>query len=223
MADADSGPNADTVLLDVDGTLIDSNYWHVAAWQQAFEDYGHWQAAWRIHSFVGMGGDKLVAAVAGDEVERKSGDQLRSAWKEHYDGMISSVRPFPGASELVRELKRRHLTVVLASSGNPEHLEVARKLLDVDDAIDAITTAEDVEASKPSGDLFQLGLDKAGGRSAIVIGDTPWDIEAAGQVPAPVIALRCGGFSERSLLDGGAWKVFDDPADLLAQLGRALS
>jgi len=212
----------DTVLLDVDGTLIDSNYWHTVAWQQAFADSGVWQPAWRIHTAIGMGGDRLIAAVAGDTVEAELGDTLRAAWKKAYEEFLPNVKPFPKAAELITELKRRGLTVVLASSGNPDHLAVARKLLDADDAIDAVTTGEDADSSKPSGELFQIALGRGGGRRAVVIGDSPWDIRAAADLPAPVLALACGGSSRDSLTTEGALAVFDDPADLLDHLDDLL-
>ncbi len=215
-----SDDRPDTVLLDVDGTLIDSNYWLVVAWQQAFSDAGAWQPGWRIHTAVGMGGDRLVAAVAGDEVEERLGDDVRAAWKKRYDQLLLNVGAFPGATDLLKELKSRGFTVVLASSGNPDHLKVARGLLDADDVIDAVTTGEDAESSKPSGELFQVALRNAGGQRAVVIGDTPWDAQAAADVPAPVIGVRCGGFPASSLTDAGAESIFDGPADLLKNLDR---
>ena len=212
----------DTVLLDVDGTLIDSNYWHVVAWQLAFSETGAWQPGWRIHTAIGMGGDRLVAAVAGDSVEERLGDDVRAAWKRHYDQLISNVGAFPGATDLVNEFKARDFTVVLASSGNPDHLKIARDLLDADDAIDGVTSGEDAESSKPSGALFQVALRKARGQRAIVIGDTPWDAQAAADLPAPLIALRCGGFPDQALTEAGAGTIFDDPADLLDKLDRTV-
>jgi HAD superfamily hydrolase (TIGR01549 family) len=210
----------DTVLLDVDGTLIDSNPWHVAAWQQAFAELGHRQPAWRIQQFIGMGGDRLVGAVAGDDVEDAVGDDARSLWKERYDGLIENVRPLPGAADLVRALKERGFRVVLASSGKPDHLEYARKHLGVDHLLDGVTTGDDVDSTKPSGELFRLALESAGGRDAVVVGDTPWDVRAAQDVDAPTIGVRCGGFDPSTLLGAGAVAVFDDPADLTAALDR---
>lgn len=212
----------DTVLLDVDGTLIDSNYWHVTAWQQAFAEAGAWQPAWRLHSCIGMGGDRLVAAVAGDDLEERLGDTVRASWKRIYDRMLPNVHAFRHASELIAELKRRGFRVVLASSGNPDHLDYAQRLLGQQDLIDAVTTGEDVESTKPSGELFKQALSKAGGERGVVIGDTPWDGEAAADLDAPVIGVRCGGFSAQALTGSGASVVFDDPSDLLAHLGQTL-
>jgi HAD superfamily hydrolase (TIGR01549 family) len=205
----------DTVLFDVDGTLVDSNYWHTAAWQQAFTEVDRWQAGWRIHARIGMGGDRLVAAVAGDEVEWELGDTLRKRWKELYDGLIPNVHLLPGAAELIREVKCRGRKVGLASSGKPEHLEYALRLLDVDDVLDAVTSADDVQASKPAGDLFGLALKQAGGEHGVVIGDSPWDVQAAKDVGMPAVGLRCGGFSDEQLRAAGAVALFDDPADAI--------
>jgi HAD superfamily hydrolase (TIGR01509 family) len=212
----------DTVLLDVDGTLVDSNYWHTIAWQLAFAGIGEPQSAWRLHDRIGMGGDRLVAAVAGDRVEQEHGDELRKAWKDRYDDLLDHVQPLPGAADLIRELKRRGLAVALASSGRPDHLEHARARLGVDDCLDAVTTGDDVDSSKPAGDIFALALERAGGDSALVVGDSPWDVEAGHKLPAPVITLRSGGFGESRLREAGASEVFDDPADLLAGLERLL-
>jgi len=220
--DADSGSwvgaMADTVLLDVDGTLVDSNYWHTAAWQQAFAEVERWQPSWRIHARIGMGGDRLVAAVAGDEVEQRLGETLRKRWKELYDELLPNVRALPGSAELIGELKRRGLKVVLASSGKPDHLEHARSLLGVDELLDGVTTGDDVESTKPAGDLFALALDRAGGRDGVVIGDTPWDAKAATDVGMQAIGLRCGGFSGGHLRAAGAIAVLDDPADVIEHI-----
>jgi HAD superfamily hydrolase (TIGR01549 family) len=208
----------DTLLLDVDGTLVDSNYWHVAAWQQAFAEVDRWQPSWRVHAAIGMGGDRLVAAVAGDEVERQFGDALRKRWKESYDELLPNVRTLPGAAELIREVKRRGLKVVLASSGKADHLEHARRLLDVDDLVDAATSADDVRSSKPAGDLFAVALDKVGGRDGVVVGDSPWDARAAADVGMLCVGLRSGGFAEEQLRSAGAIVVLDDPADVIEHI-----
>jgi HAD superfamily hydrolase (TIGR01549 family) len=208
----------DTLLLDVDGTLVDSNYWHIAAWQQAFAEIERWQPSWRLHTAIGMGGDRLVTAVAGDGIEHQFGDVLRKRWKERYDELLPNVRVLPGAAELIREAKRRGLKVVLASSGAPDHLEHARQLLDVDDLVDAATSAEDVRSSKPAGDLFGLALERVGGRDGVVVGDSPWDAKAAKGVGMPCVGLRSGGFGDEELRAAGAVVVLDDPADVIEHI-----
>jgi HAD superfamily hydrolase (TIGR01549 family) len=212
----------DTVLLDVDGTLIDSNYWHVVSWQRAFTQVGAPQQDWRLHAAIGMGGDRLVTEVAGEDAEKAHGDAARDLWKRYYDEYITEVLPFPRAADLLHALKERGLNVVLASSGKPDHLEFARKLLASDDVIDAVTQGDDVDTSKPAGDLFSLALDRVGGRKAFVIGDAPWDVKAAASIPLPTVCLRSGGFAEETLLAAGAKAVYDDAADLLAHLDDAI-
>ncbi len=126
-------PRHDTVLLDVDGTLVDTTYHHALAWARAFRSLDVDVALWEVHRAIGMGGDKLVAAVAGDEVEQRHGDELRQRWQEEYEPLRAEVRPLPGATELVRLLKDRGFRVALASSGKPEHTDQAVELLGIGD------------------------------------------------------------------------------------------
>jgi phosphoglycolate phosphatase-like HAD superfamily hydrolase len=209
----------DTALLDVDGTLVDSNYQHVVAWRQAFALHGVQVPAARIHAAVGMGGDRLVAAVAGEEVEERHGDAVRAAWEAGYDALLDQVRPLPGAAELVRECARRGLKVVLASSGKAKHLKAARALLDVDDCLAATTTSDDVDSSKPAGDIFSVALQAAGGQRGVVVGDTPWDARAADAVHMPCLLVRTGGFCDEALRrEHPVVGLFDTAADLVAGL-----
>lgn len=210
----------DTVLLDVDGTLVDSNYHHVVAWRNAFAQHEVDVPAARIHRCVGMGGDRLVAAAAGEEVERRVGDDVRAAWEAGYDALLEEVRPLPGAADLVRECARRGFNVVLASSGKAKHLDAARQLLDVDSYVDAVTTSDDVDSSKPAGDIFVVALRRVGGSAGVVVGDTPWDAKAAEAVGAPCVLLRTGGFCDEDLRrEHPVVGLYDTPADLVADLG----
>ena len=199
----------DTALVDVDGTLVDSNYQHVIAWQRAFRDNGLTVPAYHIHRAVGMGGDHLVPALAGDEVERNAGDQLRDAWRRHFDPLLDEVSAVPGATELLRMLHDAGLRVALASSSPAEHLDRYLALLDPGDAIDAVTTADDVASTKPAPDILEVALRKVDGSEAIVIGDSTWDCEAALRLRARPIAVRTGGFSREELLEAGALDVHD--------------
>src|SRR6478609_7247759 len=160
-------PRHDTVLLDVDGTVVDTTYHHALAWARAFRSLDVDVALWEVHRAIGMGGDKLVAAVAGDEVEQRHGDELRQRWEEEYEPLRDEVRPLPGATELVRLLKDRGFRVALASSGKPEHTDQAVELLGIGDLVDAVTTSEETDASKPEPSIPQLALEKAGGTSAL--------------------------------------------------------
>src|SRR5512133_563159 len=131
----------DTVLFDIDGTLLDSNYHHALAWSRAFQRHGLSVAVWDIHRHIGMGGDRLVAAVAGDEAEKQHGDDLRDAWEQEFDRIAEETRPLAGARELLAELGRRGLAVVLASSGIPRHTQRAAGLLHADEHADAATSS----------------------------------------------------------------------------------
>jgi len=212
----------DTVLLDVDGTLVDSTYHHALAWHRAFASHDVRQPVWRIHRAIGMGGDRLVAAVAGDDVEDRLGDALREAWEAAYEPLRREVRTLPGAADLVRTLKEEGFRVALASSGKPEHTEQAVEMLGVEDLLDAVTTSEDADSSKPAPDIFRIALQMAGGTAAVVVGDSVHDIDAAKGLGAPCVAVRTGGFGVAELEEAGAVLVVDGPGDLLRADWRAL-
>lgn len=206
----------DAVLLDIDGTLIDSTYHHALAWQRAFDTVGVSVPLWRIHRSVGMGGDKLVAEVAGESVEERHGDELRDRWREEYAAIRHEVDPLPGASDLVHDLAGRGLAVALASSGDPEFAREAVATLGIGAEIAALTTAEDAEDSKPDPDLVRTTLARLPGvRRAVLVGDTPYDVESAGRAGLGCLGLRSGGYSEAELVEAGALLVVDSPADLL--------
>ena len=196
-------------ILDVDGTLVDTNYHHALAWYRAFRDRGIVVPLWRLHRHVGMGGDKFIAAVAGDEVEERFGDELRSRWQAFFNELLPEVQPLAGARSLIVDLKEQGRTVVLASSAIQEHLDVFLDKLQARDLVDGWTTKDDVGASKPDPDLVQAALEQAGTDDAVMVGDTPWDCEAAAQANVPTVAVLTGGYSEQELRDAGAVSVFD--------------
>lgn len=211
-----STPQRDAaVLFDVDGTLVDSTYHHAVAWQRAFDRHELHFPLWRIHRTVGMGGDKLVGAVAGDDVEERLGDDLRDAWQQEYAELEAEVDPLPGAHDLVAALVADGWTVALASSGEPEFARHAVEALGVGDDIALLTTNDDVEASKPEPDLLQVTLGKLGVSRAVMVGDTPYDVEAATKAGLACVTLRSGGFGEAELREAGAVVVAEVPADLL--------
>lgn len=205
-------------ILDIDGTLVDTNYQHTVAWYRAFGKFGYEPAAWRIHRHIGMGGDQLVEAVGGKDAEREHGDEIREAEKAFYAELIDETRPFDGARELIAELKRRAHTVVLASSAHGEDVEQYVDDLDVRDLVDDWTTSADVESTKPEPDLVAVALRKAGELSAVMVGDTVWDIEAAARAEVKTIALLTGGFGEAELRKAGAVDVFESPRALCEDL-----
>ncbi len=219
-----SGTSRQIAVLDVDGTLVDTNYQHALAWYRAFRALGETYPIWRIHRLIGMGGDQLVSALGGDEVEARIGDQARERWVEEFDRMMEETALLPGARELVVALKERGHRVVLASSGKPHHVDRALDLLDARDLADAWTTSEDVENTKPAPDLLQVALKKLGepvDAPAVVIGDSVYDVEAAKNAGMPAIVVRSGGFGDDELRDAGAIGIYDTPADLVAALDDA--
>lgn len=214
-------PTHDTVILDVDGTLADTNYLHTLAWARAFARADLHPPMWQLHRAIGMGGDKLVAAVAGDGVEQEHGDGLREAWEEEYAELLPEVRLLPGARDLVLALAERGLTVVLASSGKEQFTQHVLDLLDLPEgALAAQASSDEAEESKPEPDVLEVALDKVGQGSALLVGDTPYDISAAAKVGAPCAAVLTGGFGEEELSRAGAVIVVDSPAALAALPAR---
>ena len=213
----------DTVVLDVDGTLVDSNYHHTLAWWRALRDEGYDVPAWRIHRAVGMGGDRLVAAVAGEDVERSAGDRVREAWEKHYDAVLDEIQPLPGATDLLRALRDRGFRVALASSGIPRHTRHAVEVLDADDAATTTTTSEDADESKPDPELLQVALEHAEAARAVLVGDSVWDVESGIEAGIPVIGLLSGGFGRDELQAAGAVLVCEDVEELTRRLEELLA
>jgi HAD superfamily hydrolase (TIGR01549 family) len=211
-----SGPAA---ILDIDGTLVDSNYQHAIAWYRALRQHGHVLPIWRIHRHIGMGGDQLVGALCGDEVEEREGDDIRDAEKALYMALIDEVQPLAGAHELIEDLKRVGRTIVLASSAKPDEVEHYLDLLDARGLADAWTTSGDVENTKPEPDLVHAALEHAGTDSAVMVGDSTWDCEAARRAGVQTVAVLTGGFSDQELREAGAVAVYHS----IEELRRSLS
>jgi HAD superfamily hydrolase (TIGR01549 family) len=201
-------------ILDVDGTLVDTNYHHAIAWYRALRQHGVIVPIWRIHRHIGMGGDQLVEAVAGAGAEREHGDEIRDAEKALYLAMIEEVQPFEGARELIAELGGRADKVVLASSAKSDEVDHYLDLLDARDLVDDWTTSADVDETKPQPDLVRSALGKVGADEGLLIGDTVWDVEAASRAAVSTVAVLTGGFSEAELRDAGAVAVFESIAEL---------
>ncbi len=204
-------------LIDIDGTLVDSNYQHVTSWNHAFRAHGIVIPMWTLHRAVGMGGDRLVAEVAGTEVEDTLGDALRDRHREAFRAEISGVAPLPGAERLVTGLVTAGHRVVLCSSADAEEVETYVRLLGLRDIV-AWTTSADVSATKPAPELVRAALDRVGGGPAVMIGDTVWDVEAAGHLHIPTIGVLSGGISAADLEEAGAIGVFRDAAELMDHL-----
>jgi HAD superfamily hydrolase (TIGR01549 family) len=205
-------------LLDLDGTLVDSNYQHALAWYRAFRRHEIVLPIWRIHRHIGMGGDQLVAAITDQDVEQRLGDSLRAPAAEEFAPLRGECAPLAGAKDLIVELKRRDSSVLLASSSSEEDLEFFLELLDVKELVDGWTSKSDVERSKPDPDVVHAALEKAGTRDAVMIGDSRWDIEAASNAGLPTLALITGGWSEHELRQFGAASVYESLEALRAAL-----
>jgi HAD superfamily hydrolase (TIGR01549 family) len=209
------------VILDVDGTLVDTNYHHAIAWYRAFRRHFITPPVWRIHRHIGMGGDQLVAAVAGDDVEERAGDRIREAESELYRELIGEVQAMEGSRELIVDLKEAGSVVVLASSAKDWEVEHYIELLDAAEIVDDWTTSADVESTKPEPDLIKAALDKADtDGEAMLIGDTVWDVEAAKRAGVETLAVLTGGFSEQELRDAGAKAVYTSVEELRKSLVR---
>ena len=213
---------AQAVILDIDGTLVDTNYQHVIAWDRAFYRHGVELPIWRIHRAIGKGGDQIVSDLAGEGVEKASGDAIRESEGEAYGDLIEEVRPLEGAREFIAELKRRDVTVVLASSAKEDEVERYLDLLEVRELADDWTTSADVEATKPQPDLVEAALEKAGTREALMVGDTVWDIKAAERAGIATIAVLSGGFGADELREAGAVAIYESVAELAGDLDSAL-
>lgn len=203
------------VLLDVDGTLVDSNYFHVLAWFRAFRRGQRVAQLTAIHRLVGMGADQLVARLTGGQDE-----QLEAWWKEEFGELRGEILPTPGAGDLVRTLSERGAATVYATSGQPQDVEVLRQVIGADDWVNAVVNSSEVEGSKPAPDIFELALRRVGvgAEQAIVVGDTVWDVEAAMACGLGCVGLTTGGISRAELSAAGAVAVYDSPEHLLTTL-----
>ncbi|MDX6601732.1 MAG: hypothetical protein QOF13_934 [Solirubrobacterales bacterium] len=217
---------ATTVILDVDGTLVDTNYHHTLAWHRALRAYGHSAQMWRVHRHIGMGGDQIIGALIGDDAAERDGEAIRAAEAEAYEALIDEVEPMAGARELVRELcEDEALSVVLASSAREEEIDHYLDLLEARELVDAWTTSADVERTKPSPDLVHAALEKSDADGpALMVGDSVWDVKAASAAKLPTLAVLTGGFSEAELREAGAVAVVEElgriakPRSLVASL-----
>ena len=205
-------------VLDVDGTLVDTNYHHAIAWYRAFREHGLTLPVWRIHRHIGMGGDQLVAAVAGQRVEDRQGDSIRAAETALYADLIGEVQPFADARRLMELLRDRGHRLVLASSGKHDEVDHYLDLLDARDLLEAWTTSADVERTKPDPDLVVTAVKKVGGGDAVLVGDSTFDCEAANRAGVRTVAVLTGGFSAQELREAGAVAVLESLTELCQRL-----
>ncbi|MEU1622359.1 HAD family hydrolase [Streptomyces sp. NPDC005722] len=207
-------------LFDMDGTLVDTNYLHVVSWWEAFRQAGHVVSMANIHRCIGMGSDHLLERLLGKDRDRSEDDAISDAHKALYGAYGPALAPLEGAADLLRAVAARGFRVVLATSADGKELAVMRAALDADDVIADATCKDDVSASKPAPDLVTQALDRAGvpADRAVFVGDTVWDIEAAGKAGVPCVAVLSGGISRAELEEAGAVAVYGDPRDMLTSL-----
>ncbi|MCP2176088.1 HAD family hydrolase [Williamsia maris] len=211
------------ILFDIDGTLVDSVYLHVDAWRRAFADHGLVAPAWEIHRRIGKDGsllvEELMDVAGGDSGSSDLASELSSAHDEHYGSRSDELTVLPGARDLVRRCKDSDFVVVLATSAPEHELEILRSLLDVEDAVDAVTSGADVETAKPDSTVVALALERAGvtAENAVMIGDATWDFVAATDIGVHGLGVRSGGIAAQELRAAGASEVFADASELLAR------
>lgn len=214
------------VIFDVDGTLVDSNDLHVMAWQEAFRGCGKELAYEELHEQMGKGGDQLMPVFCSREELDRFGEELERSRTELFTrDYLPHVKPFPKVRELFERIEADGLSIALASSAKEEELEQHKKTLEIEDLLEAATSADDAERSKPHPDIFQAALAGIGGvkpEEAVVVGDTPYDAVAAGKAGMRAVGLLSGGFSEEELRAAGAVEIYEDVADLLERYDESL-
>jgi HAD superfamily hydrolase (TIGR01509 family) len=203
------------ILVDVDGTLLDTNYLHTLAWSRALRELGEWAPMNAIHRLVGMGGDHLVVELVGRPLAGAD-----DAHDRHYAGLKDEITPLPGARTMLRRMHDAGLAVILATSATAQDLTNLRELLDADAAIDGLVSADDVERSKPDPQIFEVARDKGGidPRAVVAVGDSVWDVQAARAAGMGCVALESGGSGRHELAEAGALAVYRDAAELADQL-----
>ena len=214
----DTAPRCRAALLDVDGTLVDSNDHHARAWADAFREAGHDVPYERVRPLIGMGGDKVLPKLTGIDAESAEGKHISERrselFLEHY---LPQLRALPGARALLERMEREGLTLVIATSAKKDEYKELVRVAGVEGVVDDQTTSDDASRSKPDPDIIVAALAKADVRpdEAIMLGDTPYDIQAARAAGVGCVAFRSGGWQDADL--PGALAIYDDPADLLAQ------
>jgi HAD superfamily hydrolase (TIGR01509 family) len=212
------------VLVDVDGTLVDTTYLHAVAWWQALSEYGHNVPMQRIHRAIGMGTDTLLDHLLGDRRDRDDDVAISSAHAALAAVHWPALRPTRGAADLLRACAAGGFTVVLASSAQDREMVALRRAIGADDVISDVTTADDASRSKPAPDIIVAALKRAGVEpsDAVYVGDSLWDAHAATGADVACIGVTCGGTSSAELIDAGMLETYADPADLLAKFDRSV-
>ncbi|MFG1917284.1 HAD family hydrolase [Micromonospora sp. NPDC048898] len=208
------------VLFDVDGTLVDTTYLHTVSWWEALRQTDQPVPMATVHRSIGMGSDKLLDHLLGPERDRDADPKLRDAHDTLYAEYWERLTPLPRAADLLRACAERGLRVVLATSASGPEVDALRRALAADDVIDTVTSSEDAQQSKPAPDILVAALEQSGltAERVVFVGDSVWDVVAAGKLSIPCVGLTCGGTSRGELAGAGAVAVYDDPAALLGEL-----
>lgn len=208
------------VLFDIDGTLVDTSYLHAVCWTEALRQSGHNLPMASVHRAIGMGGTQLLDHLLGADRDRSNDDTMDAAHLALYKQHWGRLRPLPGAVDLLRWCREHGLAAVLASSASAEELAELRATLDADDAVTHATSADDADTGKPAPDILQIALDRTGltPDSAVFVGDSVWDGQAATRAGVTFVGVTCGGTSEAELRANGAAEVWPHPAGLLAEI-----
>jgi HAD superfamily hydrolase (TIGR01509 family) len=212
------------VILDVDGTLVDSNDAHAHAWVEAFREAGREIDFGRVRRLIGMGGDKLMPEAAGLHEESPEGKAISDRRGEIFRSKyLPALAPFPRVRELLARLRHDGFELVVASSATAEELEPLLKVAGADDLLAQETSSDDAEESKPEPDIVEAAVTKSrcSAQQAVMVGDTPYDVEAATRAGVRIVAVRCGGWDLPDL--AGAVAVFNDPAEMLARYDDLLA
>ena len=217
-------PSSDLgVLFDVDGTLVDTTYLHTVTWAEALRGAGHRVTMSAVHHAIGMGSGELLDHLVGPDRDTDADAGILAGRLALYRQYWGRLTPLPGATELMREVARRRLQVVLASSASRDELAELRRTLDVDDAISVATSSSDAGGGKPHPDILQAALDQSGlsADGVVFLGDAVWDGAAAARAGVPFVAVECGGTPAAQLREAGAQEVWRDCAELLDHLGES--
>ncbi|WP_406099662.1 HAD family hydrolase [Streptomyces sp. NBC_01013] len=215
---------ARAALFDVDGTLVDSNYLHVASWWEAFRQEGHTVASTAVHRAIGLGSADLIEHLLGPGRDREQEARISSAHAALYATYFERLAPLEGAADLLRSLSARGWSVVLVSSASGAELKALRRALGVDDAITDTASSDDVDEGKPAPDPIRHAMELAGATSetTVYVGDSVWDMKAATRASVPAVGLLSGGIPKADLENAGAVEVHRSPADLLAHLDESV-
>ena len=214
------------VIFDVDGTLVDSVDLHARAWQEAFEHFGKHFEYERVRYQIGKGGDQLMPVFLSEAELEEFGEELEEYRGELFKrDYLPRVKAFPAVRDLFERVEREGLQIALASSAKADELKIYKRIADIEDLVEEETSSDDAEKSKPHPDIFEAALERlkdVNPSEAVVIGDTPYDAEAAGKAGLKAVGLLCGGFPENELRAAGCAQIFTDPADLLGRYEDSL-